>query len=390
MKNIIILIILLFFSCQVFASDEYGQVDIHGFISQGYLKSSDYNFYYAETEDGTFQFNEMGITFSTELTDSLRLGMQFLAKDLGVVGNDEITIDWAFADYQYSNWLSARIGKMKIPYGIYNARRDIDFTRTTIFLPSSVYHENYRETQLTSKGIGIYGILPGNFEYQAIYGMYNITKDGGVALKLKKSLTGYDPSAKITGTDIEPAGLASVRWNTPLEGLSIGSMLIDFDFDINATLPLAGIDVIMETTGFARIYSIEYFYENLVLSVEHMNRLDQVNMSLLNFRKETEAYYISATYRFADWFETAIYYSANFNDKDDKNGKDGKAMGEIAVAAERWLKDWSLSLRFDVNDSWVIKLEVHFMDGLLDVENFDINDPDENWMLYAAKFSFSF
>ncbi len=77
---LLILILILFFTHPAFASDDYGEVDIHGFISQGYMKSSDYNFYLAETEDGTFQFNEMGINFSTELTDSLRLGMQFFAK----------------------------------------------------------------------------------------------------------------------------------------------------------------------------------------------------------------------------------------------------------------------------------------------------------------------
>ena len=37
--------------------NEWGTIDIHGFISQGFLKS-DRNNFYAKTEDGTFRFNE--------------------------------------------------------------------------------------------------------------------------------------------------------------------------------------------------------------------------------------------------------------------------------------------------------------------------------------------
>jgi len=42
----------------------HDDVAIHGFISQGYLKS-DHNDFLAETEKGSFQFNEMGLNFST-------------------------------------------------------------------------------------------------------------------------------------------------------------------------------------------------------------------------------------------------------------------------------------------------------------------------------------
>ncbi|MEZ4526471.1 MAG: hypothetical protein R2941_11180, partial [Desulfobacterales bacterium] len=51
---------------------ELGDIEIHGFISQGYLLS-DHNNYMADTEDGTFQFNETGISFGTELLDQLRV-----------------------------------------------------------------------------------------------------------------------------------------------------------------------------------------------------------------------------------------------------------------------------------------------------------------------------
>ena len=67
----IVIMTLLIFSMSAMAQDEgtdFNGINIHGFISQGYLKSSDNN-YQGNTEDGTFEFNEIGLTFSTELTD---------------------------------------------------------------------------------------------------------------------------------------------------------------------------------------------------------------------------------------------------------------------------------------------------------------------------------
>ena len=47
---------------------EITDVDIHGFISQGYLNTSN-NYFYGDTVDGSFEFNEFGINFSENLTD---------------------------------------------------------------------------------------------------------------------------------------------------------------------------------------------------------------------------------------------------------------------------------------------------------------------------------
>jgi hypothetical protein len=54
-------------------------------------------------------------------------------------------------------------------------------------------------------------------------------------------------------------------------------------------------------------------------------------------------------------------------------------------------KYFTLSLRFDINDYWIFKLEGHLMDGLADVTyNPADPDPDPDWMLFAAKVSYSF
>ena len=74
-------------------------LDIHGFLSQGYLQS-DHNNFLADTEEGTFEFREYAINASSNLTDQLRIGAQLFGRDFGDFGNDEIVLDWGFADFR--------------------------------------------------------------------------------------------------------------------------------------------------------------------------------------------------------------------------------------------------------------------------------------------------
>ena len=50
-------------------------VEIHGFISQGYIKSTKQNnFPVSDSGHGSFNFNDFGINFSKQITPALRLG----------------------------------------------------------------------------------------------------------------------------------------------------------------------------------------------------------------------------------------------------------------------------------------------------------------------------
>ncbi|HAO21106.1 MAG TPA: hypothetical protein DCQ37_11925, partial [Desulfobacteraceae bacterium] len=107
-----LLITIVFILCasvvQVHAVEAEG-IDIHGFISQGYLYSNKNN-YLGESEKGSFQFNELGINFSKDMTENLRIGMQFFSRDLGETGNNAVEVDWAFGDYHWHDWLGFRAG----------------------------------------------------------------------------------------------------------------------------------------------------------------------------------------------------------------------------------------------------------------------------------------
>ncbi len=224
MKKTIIIFISFFMSVaseEAVQAVELADIDVHGFISQGYLKT-DNNNYLAETEDGTFDFNEMGINFSTDPTDLLHIGMQFFARDLGMVGNDEVILDWAFADYRWQNWMGIRAGKIKIDYGLYNETREMDMLRTSVMLPQSVYPEVWRRSFSAIKGIALYGYLPlgvmGRLAYDGQLGIMEFKEDQGFARYVGPKMR-EDEDFHITSIDSDYAWFGSIRWNTMIPGL---------------------------------------------------------------------------------------------------------------------------------------------------------------------------
>ena len=86
------------------------------------------------------------------------------------------------------------------------------------------------------------------------------------------------------------------------------------------------------------------------------------------------------------------YYSEYYANKEDRDGKYYKPDHSA------WQKDTCLSLRFDMSDQWLIKLEGHYINGtaiILKTHNQVNFDPDnidltEEWMLFGIKLTFNF
>ncbi|MFZ5570080.1 MAG: hypothetical protein ACOZF0_06730 [Thermodesulfobacteriota bacterium] len=374
-------------------------IAIHGFVSQGYMQSTDNNFF-AETETGTFELNEMGINFITQMPEyHLRVGIQLFARDLGQIGNDEVFLDWAVAEYRWRDWLGFAAGKMKVPHGLYNETRDVDMLRTNIFLPQSVYNESWRDVIAANKGVGVFGNLPlmklGRLAYRAQIGTVEIDSQSGPALHFNDQVPRDIPIA-VQEVEVERGDIASLQWLSPGESLRLGCSYWALAFiarmDTTA-LPLQT-DFSLDAKSFT--LSAEYTWKNLILAAEY-SRIDweiqPTNSQVLNVTPDfvpefyTQGYYGSAVYRLTSFFETGVYYAEYYPDDFDRDGNNQEFFHRA------WLKDACLSTRFDLNDNWIAKLEGHFMNGtaiLLNADNPDGYGTNPHWFLFAAKITFSF
>ncbi len=368
--------------------DSLSKTQIHGFLSQGFLWSSDNDYLSAETSKGDFRFNELGISFSFYLAQSLRVGMQLFSRSLGSTGNNEVQLAWAVADYRLRDWLGFRAGKMKLPMGFYNETRDIDQLRTSIFLPESVYPELERDFTAGILGVGIYGEVAvdsaGSLSYQVQLGTQNVS--GGMDMSFVRSIENY--GVTVSNADMDSIVVGSLIWNTPIDGIRIGGTVEMWELlTVQGEMALfGGIPMQFNLDGYIMwVAGIECVADPITFAAEFRQQKLGIHNPLFNLNVHQEGFYVSLAYRFADSWETGTYYSLYWPLANDRHGAQKVAFGQHDY--EGWQHDIALSLRHDIFASWSVKLEGHYMNG---TGHLFTTPSIENWFLGAVKTSISF
>jgi len=396
MKNYLKYIFTATVACLVFLTGNQNvqagddSVAIHGFVSQGYLKSSDNNFL-VESDKGSFQFNEMGLNFGYDTGSNVKIGAQLFARDLGDIGEDKVSVAWAYGDYKWRDWLGFKAGMMKLSSGLYNETRDVDSLRTWILLPQSVYNEGFRDVGQGTKGISLYGNMQmgsgGMLKYDFRLFDVQIPLDSGTAAYIKQRSPAI---GEIYSLNFDSVYYGAVSWYTPLEGFILGmsGYTTEALYEVSMFIPGLGTYIDMDIDykyTRAMTYSMEYTFKNLVLASECQisegksspyAKGSPANTHVYKKNKST-SYYFSASYRLTDWFEAGTYYSYGTPSNDGSG-------------AANELKDICLSTKFDITDNMTFKLEAHSMDGLYGVTAGDDGSTDDKWMLYAAKVAYTF
>ena len=379
---------------------------IHGFASQGFLKSTNNNFL-GKTSDGTFDFNEVGINLAMQLTDELRFGIQIFSRDLGYYDDNDLGVDWAFLDYSLYDWLGFRAGKIKMPFGLYNRQRDADMMRTSILLPQSVYPEGIRAWIVSFQGGSVYGSYlfgsAGEINYELFGGTINF--DGNqlflrnafqiIGLDLEASGFNYQALLEEMGIDLNDitANTSHIEggyfmWNTPIAGLRLGFSIMHGKGDLESGEYKA--DFTLEKFN---IFSAEYEIGNMVFMAEHIAATFDLDIDVQSYSADKEikllGWYAGGSCRITHWLELGATYGIYYPNADDKKGNIFESAGKKDYYA--WQKDAALSAKFNLNDYMSLKVETHFMDGvgLCDLSN-NPEIMEKNWMLYALKIGISF
>lgn len=409
-------------------------ISIHGLVSQGYMRTTDNNFL-ANTEDGSFEFSEAVVNFSTKAGDNLRVGLQLLARDLGTEGNSVVALDWAYGDYRLRKNLGIRFGKLKSHIGLYNRGRDVDMLRTTVLLPQSVYDETTRDFAHAYNGFSLYGspLVPvaGRFNFEAYLGTLPVRDPNSsfwqsnlrLVTNRMAFLQGMNLTTRITDMTVRYIAGGMLTWHAPVTGLRLGGNLIKGEIEGTAQLEgpvplseaLAGSGLELppgaasvsgiRSRPFSMVVGIdqlltlsaEYSWRDLLLAAELLHTSFDVRVNIdvagipleLPTQVKWEGYYLMATYRLNDLVEVGSTYGQFYPNRDDKAGKEVVAQGRPDF--EAWRENISLSCRFDVGENWLAKLEVHRMDGvgLMSAQQ-NPHGMVRNWYLFLAKVSAHF
>ncbi len=385
----------VFQTSRAWADDaEPSAIQVHGFVSQGYIKTTSGNNYLGPTarKQGSFEFTEVGINFTKQLGERFRVGLQLFAHDLGPHGNYSPKLDWYHLDYRFADWLGLRAGKTKLPVGLYNEANDVDAGRVPVLLPQSVYPVTNRESLFAQTGGELYGDLPlgslGSLEYR-LFGGTIFIDTSEVSVDLKEFEVPYAVGGR-------------AMWHPPVEGLQLGATLQFVRFDYSAQLTpeqRLGYEAIGQLPpggdGFvwikfpARLWvaSAEYQSGGMLLAAEYARSYFDVQTNLLlpSAKQHHQGGYVLASYQLAPWFTPGIYYSATFPDFRRK-----RPPGEDQNPPSSYQHDVALTLRYDVHPNWLFKLEQHYMYGTagLSPELNPGRKPDElnrHWGVFLLK-----
>jgi hypothetical protein len=109
------------------------------------------------TSQGSFDFTDVGVNVSTQLTDKFRIGAQVYDRDIGKLGAWHPQLDWAVADYKFKDWFGIRGGIVKTTFGLHNDTQDFDFLQPNALLPQSIYPTDLRDALIRHRGGDVYG-----------------------------------------------------------------------------------------------------------------------------------------------------------------------------------------------------------------------------------------
>ena len=369
-----------------------GEMQLHGFIMQGLVNTSDNNFFGQSHNRISSDFREFGVNASWRLKPELQLSAELLSHRAGGTDDGRLRLDYGLIDWTVhtseSGRSGVRLGRLKAAYGLYNTTRDVPFTRPSIILPQSIYFERTRNLTVSADGGEIY-----------------LERYGDGAL-LSASFALGRPQADTSAAKIALVGLAA---NGHLESDPTPDFHLLYETDggkyrlgfTAARLKLhyhpGPGDNLQAGTFELRplVFSAQYNDENWSLTGEYARRNTVINNfgpAFYNGHAAAESYYLQGTYRITPRWEALLRYDVFYADRNDRHG-------QTFSAATRWpgylrfAKDWTTGIRYDVTSSFMLRAEIHRINGTGFLPVQDNPNPfamQQRWNLYLLLASYRF
>jgi hypothetical protein len=331
--GILVVVVTLFFMGYTYGESLLDKVDIHGFGNWAYGRT-DENTYLIGSESGEYDNILFALNISANPFKDLRLDaqMDWNQTDEGT----EVELDYAFAEWRFSDTFRFRIGRIKQPFGIYTEIFDVGTLRPFFTLPQGIYgpagiiSESYQ-------GLGFTGSLYGGKGWGIDYDLYG----GEVDVEVEEEsfeffASGMEEEETEGIEDIQDTLGARLIISTPLSGLSFG---------------VSGYTgKIEDISGRHSAYGVhgEYLSEAWSVRGEYARHTDEDELRV-------DAFYVEVAYRFKEHWQAATRY----------DWSDTELEGVDVSAAPSLLehKDYAVGVNYWFNPNFVLKFSYHSVDG---------------------------
>jgi len=365
------------------------EIELHGFLTQGFFHSSDNNFF-GHSDDGISPgLTEIGINASYQPFSRLRFAAQGLYRRAGDVDRGSVRLDYGLADLTLLNYDSGKLGirggRIKIPFGLYNETRDVPFTHPTILLPQGIYFDRSRSLLLSADGGSIYA------EQRTRYGDFAFKFNVGMPLGPHKEIQTIVVGNGDAMGSLEGDPAIATQLTYEINGGEYVFAVSYMDLKLHYH-PAAG-ELLRASTAHIQplMFSAQYNGEKFTLTGEYNYRWNNFGAFAPEGKFITESWYVEGSYRILPKLQATVRYDVIYMDKDDKRGDGAAFLGYERHTA--FANDWMAGLRWDITPSWMLRADYHHIHGtaiLSQGDNPDRKLTTQDWELYGLQLSFRF
>ncbi|MBU4499501.1 MAG: TonB-dependent receptor [Thiobacillus sp.] len=364
---------------------------IQGFAAQTLISSTNNNFSGDSRDSISTNFTELGLHGFWLPLDSLQLSGQVLYRRAGGSDQDGLRLDYAQADWRFyqndSTQLGVKLGKVKIPYGLYNETRDVPFTRPSILLPQAIYLDTSRSVLIAAPGAIFHGSTAntyGNFDVTLGWARPDFDSEA-----VEDVFLGNNRPGNLDGTS---AFSTSLRWDTPTDTTFMLTYI-----DAKADYEPASVDYLSPGSIRVRnlLASVQQRFDTVTLTAEYnepRNSRSGLGAALPDTARDSLSYYLQAEWRFHPEWELVVRNEINHRDKDDKDGTRLQAARGLP-AHLLYTDDWVVGLRWDVTPNLMLRAEYHHVNGtswLPGLDNPDIFATEQRWNMGLLQAAYRF
>lgn len=358
-------------------AQDLDNLQVHGFITQGFLFSTQNNYLTMKSSSGSLQWTEGAVSLNDSLSERMRVGIQLHMYQMGQIGGPNVLIDWVSGDYKLNDYFGARAGKIKVPAGLFNDSQDVDSLFLWTLLPQATYPDDNRDYDLAVLGGELYGSIPlgshGRLHYRGYAGESRLDANGGYMLGLGEyGFTFPSP----------PSGMAyggDVRWVAPLRGFTLGSSIEIQGLDGNGPEGTLHVEPLSLTAYYAEWNKGKWYFAGEYWRMPYVADM-QAGANSFVLPVDQRSWYPMVMYQMTKKLQVGTYYSHAINKASDHS------------QPENYSKDWAISGRYNFNANFYAKLEVHFLHGT-GLGYYSGTNPDglkPNTAMLASRVGFTF
>lgn len=331
-KCVIVLVLIFLWRLDMFAQISEN-VAIHGFGGWAYGKTDNDNRYLTGNHDGSYDYINLSLNITAKPYENLCMHVQpSFNEDLD--GSD-VELDYAFAEWSFSDAFNLRVGKVKAPSMLYTEVYDVGTIRPFFFLPQAIYQELAAEAY---KGAGVTGTVFFESGWDVVYDLYGgkLTLQSVPFLDLETFR--FDSATPVVNDMVG----GRLFMHTPLDGFNFGLSSYTGDVD----LKIGRLDLSDRYTGVA--VSAEYITGPWWIRGEYLTQQQSPKVTI-------NTIYTEVAYQFMENWQAAIRYEiADFGIPDLD-----------ALYPESYLehREIVLGLNYWLNPNLVFKFSCHMVEG---------------------------